>query len=392
MFKSQYLTYKNKYLELKSLTKKPKYRQIITIKQSVTTLNNIYFPEKHNIPFDVVFATGTMIEALGEGLFARSKIVSITIPRSVQRIDKNCFSFTPKLKTVGFEHMSELAVLGENAFQNSGITSLVLPSSVTDIHKECFLKCFILKSISIPQSVINIGESCFRRCDTLTDITFEPNSQLKTIGSFAFSSSGITSIKIPSSVERIGCDCFNNCRNLKEIIFESNVEFFDSYQDSQRRNNLTKVSFTYDTLSDLDGYLNILRSDLKNNIITIDLINGSNRCRLSKSNCYPYITVSSTANCIKNYRHGNQYSLFDKATTTKFMEMEGIILKPGTKLIADYLNECYAVERMLNNILEIEKQVRTGTETECNMEMKMNEAGYMFINRIKQLYTGGRQI
>jgi hypothetical protein len=74
----------------------------------------------------------------------------------------------------------------------------------------------------IPFTVQILGSRCFSNCRSLSSISFEPNSRLTRIESFAFSFSSLQSIVIPSTIQILGSKCFSNCRSLSSISFESN--------------------------------------------------------------------------------------------------------------------------------------------------------------------------
>lgn len=63
-------------------------------------------------------------------------------------------------------------------------------------------------------------------CRNLKSITLGKN--LKTIESYAFTSSGLTSINIPASVTSIGDDVFYNCDDLKTITISSENKTYSS--------------------------------------------------------------------------------------------------------------------------------------------------------------------
>ena len=82
-----------------------------------------------------------------------------------------------------------------------------------------------LRSVVIPTNVTTVGYSAFKRCSSLTTVTFEKESQLKTIGGDyyygAFSDcTALTSIEIPASVETIGNTAFSDCSSLATVTFE----------------------------------------------------------------------------------------------------------------------------------------------------------------------------
>ena len=72
----------------------------------------------------------------------------------------------------------------------------------------------------VPNTVIIIHPLSFSIYERLTEVEFEPGSQLAVIEIAAFYKAGIREITIPRSVERLGRGCFMNCSNLKQVIFE----------------------------------------------------------------------------------------------------------------------------------------------------------------------------
>ena len=77
-----------------------------------------------------------------------------------------------------------------------------------------------ITKIVVPNTVTIIPPFSFYGYERLTEVEFEPGSQLAVIEAFAFSNTGIREITIPRSVERLGRGCFMNCYNLKQVIFE----------------------------------------------------------------------------------------------------------------------------------------------------------------------------
>jgi hypothetical protein len=65
-----------------------------------------------------------------------------------------------------------------------------------------------LIEIESPSSVEIIGEACFVRCGSFTSLTFESESKLSRIETYAFQESGLIEIVIPSSVEILCESCF----------------------------------------------------------------------------------------------------------------------------------------------------------------------------------------
>ncbi|MCI5744897.1 MAG: leucine-rich repeat domain-containing protein, partial [Erysipelotrichaceae bacterium] len=95
-------------------------------------------------------------------------------------------------------------------------------SQLTSIGEYAFYGCSSLTSITIPDSVTSIGSDAFSGCSSLASITI-PNS-VTSIGDFAFwGCCSLTSITIPNSVTSIGKSTFNNCSSLTSITIPNSV-------------------------------------------------------------------------------------------------------------------------------------------------------------------------
>ena len=113
-----------------------------------------------------------------------------------------------------------LITIGEEMFYQSKLKTVVIPANATTIGNSAFEQCASLISIDIPANVETIGTAAFKGCSSLTTVTFEKESQLKTIsGGYSnpnyygvFSDcTALTSIKIPASVKTIEEAAFKGC-------------------------------------------------------------------------------------------------------------------------------------------------------------------------------------
>ena len=225
----------------------------------------------------VTFKKGSHLKAIGggktiDGAFSYcTALTSIEIPASVETIEKAAFRGSSSLSTVTFEKGSHLKTIGGRSGHSLGngfafydgafwkctaLTSIEIPASVETIEatafKDCsslvsvtfekdsqlksigggykrsetssfhygaFSDCTALTAIEIPANVETIETSAFWGCSSLATVTFEKGSQLKTI-SRAFSSCPIISIEIPASVETIEASAFGGCSKLATVTFE----------------------------------------------------------------------------------------------------------------------------------------------------------------------------
>lgn len=115
-----------------------------------------------------------------------------------------------------------VSIIGPWAFANCiGITVVLIPDSVFAIKNNAFEKCESLKVINIPDSVVEIGSGAFRGCKSLK--TVELSKGIKTIQSYTFMDSGLSSIAIPNSVTIIYDKAFAHCESLIGIEIPSSV-------------------------------------------------------------------------------------------------------------------------------------------------------------------------
>jgi len=103
------------------------------------------------------------------------------------------------------------------------IKNVIIPASIKTIGKGAFKNC-LLNSVRFEDNseLETIEESAFSHCTELRNISFGENSRLNSIGTCAFSNSGIGNITVPDSVETIRERAFEGCRNLISINFGEN--------------------------------------------------------------------------------------------------------------------------------------------------------------------------
>ena len=139
---------------------------------------------------------------------------------------------------------------------NGSVDDVEIPSSiqhedvdyrVTAIGEGCF-SYRDFKSVKIPASVKSIGIYAFN-CTNLTNVTFEENSQLTSIGNFAFMECySLTSINIPAGVTSIGNSAFEKCYSLTSIDIPSSVTSI-GHQAFLQCNSLTSISIPAEVTS-----------------------------------------------------------------------------------------------------------------------------------------------
>ena len=129
---------------------------------------------------------GSGVKNIGAAAFARTKLVSITIPDNVTEINTGAFWRCGSLTYVKLG--SNLKTIGEMAFRETALTSVTIPNNVETVSREAFEDCSLLSSVQL-------------------------GTKVKTIGDFAFVRTALTSVIIPDSVQTIGYRAFYNCRS-----------------------------------------------------------------------------------------------------------------------------------------------------------------------------------
>ena len=164
------------------------------------------------------------LATIGEEMFYQSKLKTVVIPANVTTIGGSAFKNCSSLATVTFEQGSQLKTIAGGYF--SGGSS----------YYGAFSNCTALTSIEIPASVETIEATAFKGCSKLATVTFEEGSQLKTIaGGYysdskfnyyygVFSDCPITFIEIPASVETIEAAAFKGCSKLATVTFEKDSQ------------------------------------------------------------------------------------------------------------------------------------------------------------------------
>ena len=159
-------------------------------------------------------------------------ITKVIIPNGVTEIGDNAFYGCESITKFSLEQpvnsraqytVSQLKKIGNGAFCGcSKISRVCIPGSVIIIGDKAFSECITISSVAISNSVTTLGEGAFSYCSSLKEVSLEEttvnshtNSQLQTIGSYAFYGCPyIITIHIPESVVNFGDEVFACCPGL----------------------------------------------------------------------------------------------------------------------------------------------------------------------------------
>lgn len=184
-----------------------------------------------------------------------SKLVSVKLPKSINRVGSSAFQGCSNLKEVEFQ--TGLNSIGSGAFNNcSNLKAVVFPVGLETIESSAFSGCGNLKTIEmkaglktignyafgydnnfsgqpqeeeliLPEGLTSVGQYAFGYNTNLKRVAFP--STLKTIGSGAFKyCNNLQSISLPTSLESIPYNAFNGCRSLTEARIPSTIQSIGS--------------------------------------------------------------------------------------------------------------------------------------------------------------------
>ncbi|GMO53639.1 MAG: hypothetical protein Ta2G_11930 [Termitinemataceae bacterium] len=144
-------------------------------------------------------------ESLYLGAFTNcSALESVTLPKSLKRIDEYAFSKCTSLEKID---------LGEN---------------LDSLGSHIFADCTALKEISLSQNIKKIPWAAFIRCTALENVTLSKSTS--EIAYMAFQNcSALKSIELPETLRHIGPEAFKNCLSLEEVILLSEEINFHDY-------------------------------------------------------------------------------------------------------------------------------------------------------------------
>ena len=226
--------------------------------KSIIIPNSIYTIESYafyncSLLQSVVFEPNSNLSIINTQCFSLCAIENIEIPDSLTEIGTGAFAFNHNL-SISFQIDSQVRIFGSYAFQNTGIVSISIPKTVEEIRLNCFISCYNLESISFdPESELkSIGETAFSSCTELRYITIPANVTVE-VGAFKSCRNLVT---VNHSLETIYANVFDGCNSLVNFtISKSTIKI----TESAFSNCVSLIRFIVDkdsdTFSDVNGLL-----------------------------------------------------------------------------------------------------------------------------------------
>ena len=129
------------------------------------------------------------------------------------------------------------SIIDENGFAiqdgrliqyHGSLNEVTIPDSVTQIGAYAF--DYHLTSVTIPASITKIDDYAFKGCSNLESVVFEEDSQLQSIGNYAFNDClELEFIALPANLTSIGSYAFAGCRKLSVLEIPSGVIALSDY-------------------------------------------------------------------------------------------------------------------------------------------------------------------
>ena len=152
------------------------------------------------------------------------RLINVSIPASVTKIEEDAFFGCSQLETVTFPENSELTEIGKRAFSHcKSLKSINIPDGITEIGLGAFESCTGLASVTIPYGVTTIHSYAFSGCESLESI--EIPDTVTHIDAWAFKWTGLKSVTIPRYVS--ACEgAFIECQQLASVkVAEGNLYY-----------------------------------------------------------------------------------------------------------------------------------------------------------------------
>ena len=166
------------------------------------------------------------VKVIKEGAFQTSNIEKVTLPESVEVIEKSAFELAKRLRTINIP--SKVTEISESCFDTcSVLKNITFNEGLEKINYRGFWQCGNIAEITFPASLKEIGESAFEGLNGVENLVFTEG--LETIGDFAFAYAGIgiETITFPSTLKYIGKYAFMENYVLKELNFVEGLEVLD---------------------------------------------------------------------------------------------------------------------------------------------------------------------
>lgn len=164
------------------------------------------------------------LKSIGVQAFDGSKILDISLPKSVTSIGVEAFCDCANLVTVNLGR-TQIEIIDRKTFQNCNhLRELTLPSTLKAIEDSAFQTCKDLSYVELPQNLQSIGKAAFSGSGLME--IFIPDG-VTTIEKQAFRDTQLRYVTIGDSIKTIPEGCFSSCTALRKIYWGNSVEIIE---------------------------------------------------------------------------------------------------------------------------------------------------------------------
>lgn len=196
-------------------------------------------------------------EGVGSYMFAKTKLVSITLPISVSVMGEGVFFGCTELES--FVLSPNVPYIKPMTFAQCSFKEFSVPESIKSIEKNAFAGCSSLAKLVIPENVTTIVGGAFGECPVLREIKVDeknkkyadidgvvcskdltvlriyPNGKgseytvpetVNTIDDFAFQGTDVEYVTLTDNITHIGVGAFSDCTKLRAIAVPNSVLAF----------------------------------------------------------------------------------------------------------------------------------------------------------------------
>ena len=211
--------------------------------------------ENYSVRDGVLYsADGTVLLRCPTGSTAEE----FSIPEGTVSVGDKAFLYCSNLKKVGLP--GSLKLIGEYAFGNSGLTEIAYEENteLETIGTSAFADCYGLTEISLPP-VREIMNNAFAYCESLETVHFSEGTRV--IGNSAFSNTAVAAPELPQSLVKIGNYAFSNSDDrvlegsAETIRIPANVSEIGMYAFSAIGSTSFEVDPENTSFSSADGFL-----------------------------------------------------------------------------------------------------------------------------------------
>lgn len=165
----------------------------------------------------------TNLRSIGKYAFGNcTNLETAILPNSITNIDIGAFKGCENLELINIPTNMK-AIKPETFYKTSVVTdpvlqAIVLPNKITTVGSRAFAENTSVGRVTIPASITSIGDECFINCTNLATVTFNGESNLKTLGRSVFANcSSLLSIAIPNGVTVLEAGTFSGCSSLTTV-------------------------------------------------------------------------------------------------------------------------------------------------------------------------------